>query len=337
MQRLICSTSFYSVGCTFLDWSINYLSGQTHHYNYYRGLAPLSCDPLTKKDSHGHDRNHPKGLAQTKEYVEQLRKHTDFVSIYLVPLIPFMAMQELGIDSASQNQDLIFQHRNQDYTQTMSWLHDQGFDIIFVDIDPSLPLYTFQPRSTEWRPFSGGIAGSIEVFRDDVDQAFFPHSVKTWNDMGLTNIWDKRERMALDYRPFDRPRHDFDFPPRHRWIDCRELWWDRDCIPETMAWLDLPINPTRLDSWQPIFQKWQAIQHRAVRFQYQCQHIVEATIKGWDYPIDLTFEQEVIVLHCLLYHHDLNLKSWNLVKFPDNTRELHRLLEPNIHQLNRSV
>ena len=58
---------------------------------------------------------------------------------------------------------------------------------------------------------------------------------------------------------------------------------------------------------------------------------MDAIVNNWHYEIDLTFEQEVIVQHCLIYQHGLNLKTWQLEQFPRNTRDLHRLLEPNTH------
>ena len=41
--------------------------------------------------------------------------------------------------------------------------------------------------------------------------------------------------------------------------------------------------------------------------------------------------QEAIVQHILIYKYNLNLKNWQLKKFPDNTQDLHKLLETNIH------
>jgi hypothetical protein len=48
---------------------------------------------------------------------------------------------------------------------------------------------------------------------------------------------------------------------------------------------------------------------------------------------NLDFYKEVIIQNALLYKQNLNLKNWQLEKFPANTQDLHKLLEPNIHQL----
>ena len=48
--------------------------------------------------------------------------------------------------------------------------------------------------------------------------------------------------------------------------------------------------------------------------------VFDAIVHNWYYEIDnLTFEQEVIIQHCLIYQHGLNLKTRQLEKFPSNT------------------
>jgi hypothetical protein len=70
-----------------------------------------------------------------------------------------------------------------------------------------------------------------------------------------------------------------------------------------------------------------------LEFCYNYKHIVDSVVNNWYYQIDLTFEQEVVIQHCLIYQHNLNLKTWELTKFPSNTQDLHKLLEPNIHPI----
>ena len=37
----------------------------------------------------------------------------------------------------------------------------------------------------------------------------------------------------------------------------------------------------------------------------------------------------------LIYKYGLNLKTWQLEKFPNNTKQLHELLEENIHPIEK--
>jgi hypothetical protein len=45
------------------------------------------------------------------------------------------------------------------------------------------------------------------------------------------------------------------------------------------------------------------------------------------------FYQEAIIQHIMIYKYGMNFKLWQLEKFPDNTQDLHKLLEPNIHKV----
>ena len=46
---------------------------------------------------------------------------------------------------------------------------------------------------------------------------------------------------------------------------------------------------------------------------------------------NLDIVRESTIQHVLIYKHGLTLKSWGLEKFPNNTQDLHLLLEPNIY------
>ena len=99
-----------------------------------------------------------------------------------------------------------------------------------------------------------------------------------------------------------------------------------------MKYLDLDIVPERLSAWIPVYRRWQSIQSRSLKFAINLPYIIDAIVNNWYYELDdLSFEQEVIIQHFLIYKHNLNLKTWKLSKFPDNTQQLHDLLEANIH------
>ena len=101
-----------------------------------------------------------------------------------------------------------------------------------------------------------------------------------------------------------------------------------------MNQLAIPLQWDRWDHWQTVYQNWQQINYRCVKFQYELDHIVEAIVNNWSYPLlELSFLQEVMIQHELLYKHGLNIKNWQLERFPDNTQKLHQLLEINHHQL----
>jgi hypothetical protein len=321
MSKLVCSTSWHPVGCTFLDWSINYLSGQHKTLNRNLGWIKLVDNPVQNINAHGHKKNHPSGLEQTADYVNFLQQQSEFVTMYPFPLSFDKAALLLEKNISNIVQDdwaKIVAYVNTEYNQMLHWLDDHKAKIIFVATDKTSPLYFTNDRTQHQLSYS--------------DQAFFKDSVSKWTELKLDNIWDVRERLALDTRPFDITSESMDLSFDHFWINSQDLWFNgAKKIVEILNWAEVDIDQSRVNQWTEVHKQWQRIQLSALEFQLNYQHIVDCVINGWSFPINLTFAQEVVIQHCLIYQHNLNLKTWQLEKFPSNTNHLHQLLEPNIH------
>ena len=334
---IVCCTSTESVGCTFLDWSIHFLSGQTDFFNIQTGWQQLSKNPLKKINAHGHQKNTVSGPTQTEIAISKLQNHSGLSSFYLIAPPVDIITSELDINPETMTQEQqqsIQDHYKTSYNQSLVKSSKLEAKIIFVSLDKNLFAYANAIRTLERIPFKNCSANSELDITNAIDQLCYRDSSKIWKDLNLNNIWDLRERMALrknlfEYNPM-KVELDFD----HFWVDSQNLWYNGERqIPKILSWLELPLNQTRYEEWKPIYRKWQEIQIDALQFQYDHKHIVDCIINNWSYAIDLTFEQEAFVQHCLIYQHNLNLKTWQLEKFPNNTHELHKLLETNIHPL----
>jgi hypothetical protein len=334
---IFCSTSIHSVGCTFLDWSIHFITGKTEVFSIKYGWIPLTNNPVTEINAHGHIKNHPSGFDNTKFSIDQLSHCENKVtSLYPVPLHldKVAKLIDIPIDQLDllHNQKSISQYQSHDYQQLLSYASSRT-KLIFVDIDAKkFNIYLKQQRSLDRMMLSDASAKSLNDFDTEFEQHFFP-GIQTQFDH---NIWDVREKQALTCDLSNMHKGigsiDVDFSFLHYWLDSHSWWFNGvEKIQQIITWLELDINPTRFQLWQPIYQSWQKIQIKNLKFQFEYQHIVDCIVNNWSYPIDLTFKEEVIVQHCLIYQHNLNLKTWQLEKFPKNTQDLHRLLEPNIH------
>jgi len=334
---IVCSTSVRSVGCTFLDWSIHFLTGQTDFYHALLGWIPLVPNPVTKINAHGHNKNHPGGSVETQTSLLILQKQHQLTSLYPHPIPLNTAAKNLGIDldtASPGDWQLIFDYKKADYNQMIQACHAHSAKIIFVSLGNHLSVYANTIRSLERMPLNNRPAKSINDIQNSLDQAFFKDSILAWENMGLTDIWDVRERCALkkNLLVWKQPYPDLNFD--HYWIDAQNLWYNGEReIPKIIKWLGLDVEPDRFVLWQSVYREWQKIQLDALQFQFNHQHIVDSIINNWSYPIDLTFDQEIIIQHCLIFQHNMNLKTWQLTKFPSNTQELHKLLEANIHPL----
>ena len=333
----ICISSQYSVGCTFLDWSIHFLSGQTEFFNHKQGWIPLSKNPLSKINAHGHLKNHPSGLSQTQDVIRILQTQNKLTSFYpfLFYLDEIANKLNIELDKISLDQwKSMIDYQQYDYDQLLHNSYSQGAKVIFVSLNEDLSLYAANTRAFERMFLTNQSASSVEEIKNNYDQIFFKDSKIIWEENNLTNRWDVRERRALANNLLDYISEDINLNFDHYWTDSQNLWYNGEReIQKIMSWLELPLVQERLDLWKPVYKDWQKLQIELLQFNYNYKHILKSIVNNWSYPIDLTFEQEVIIQHCLIYQFGLNLKTWQLEKFPNNTKELHKLLEPNIHPL----
>lgn len=338
MTQRFCILSEFSIGGTFLDWSIHYLSGQTHYFNTNRNQwIPLSNNPVSATNAHGHDKNHPPGLGATKQCFAQFDKQQgQLFSVYPF-LYPFEVARgekqvHLTHESIVDGWEAVRQKRQQDYLEIINHCNAHNAKVVYIALDPSVVLYFSSAR----RSPKPGTKGD----NHPIDPVFFKNSIDKWENFNLTDRWDIRERRALDLRPYEHIWHNFPlkntiFKQAHAWVDSRELWHNgQRTLTQLMDYLELKIDKDRWQSWKPIYQSWQEIQLEILDFVYRCDHIVNAIVNNWYYDIgDLTLDQEAIIQHCLIYKHRVNIKTWQLEKFPRNAQHIHALLEPNIHTI----
>ena len=235
MNNIVCVTSPVSVGCTFLDWSIHFLSGKNKFYSTKNlGWIPLSTDPVLKTNAHGHAKNHPSGHDRTWQCINQLTpvSDTELLSFYPFLLYADLAGKELGIfdnlDAKKQKQ--IHQYQQDDYAKMINSVIDSGIKIVYVSLSKHNILYTTHNRSLERLYFLNKPANSTREKFDHVDQLFFADSIEHWEQNGLTNVWDRRERMALCSRPFDTVAlmEDLEINRSAQYchVDARSLWYN---------------------------------------------------------------------------------------------------------------
>jgi len=342
MNNIVCVTSATSLGCTFLDWSIHFLSGKNKFYSTkHSDWIPLSADPILDMNAHGHKKNHPLGHDLAWECFNQLTavSSTELLSFYPGMVLSTVAGKKLNIvdqlDDTKQKQ--LFQYQQDDYAKMINSFIDVGVKVVYVSVGKHHVLYAKQCRVLDMLYFTTQPAGSVREAVDHVDQLFFADNIKRWEQMGLTDIWDRRERAALCTRPFD-PNWGMDDLKinrcaRHCQVNAESLWYNgKHTIKKIMKFLNIAIDQTRWDHWVTVYHKWQQIQLDTLEFINNFEYIMDAIVNNWYYEIgNLTFEHEVVIQHCLIYRYGLNLKTWQLEKFPSNAQDLHKLLETNIH------
>jgi hypothetical protein len=343
-MKIACVTSIRSVGCTFVDWSLHFLSNRSHYYRAAeKSIIPLVSDPSKANNSHGHYKNHPAGADHTIQFVQRFQDQTDlnFCSMYPVPMHVDVAMRQLDIDqpklSNSTQWKKVMQYIADDYQTLIDQCCTQGIGTVYIDPDPTLNLYFLSIRSLDRLMLSDRPADNESNLINEYHNTFFQNSIDHWQTQNLNNTWDIRDRMALDTRPFDRieDRYSLKFSHPHLWINSAELWnHGTDTILNIMNFLDLPVHANKWKQWLPIYQRWHTMQQQHLKFAYQFNHIIDAIVNNFYYKLEkLSLSQEVAIQHALIYQHNLNLKTWQLEQFPSNTQDIHKLLESNIHPI----
>jgi len=349
MKNAICLAANNTVGCTFLDWSLHFVTGQTEYYHINNSTwIPLVNDPLSYgqvENAHGHRKNSVSGSQAAQQLISDLQKHYNVQAVYTFSAYPeqidiICQQNNTTVDQLHDQSTLDFvrQQRYLDFDQLIKNCLDSELTVIYVYADPKVVGYFWNHRNIQRMVFSSDEAHSIKDLENENENIFFQHSKDHWQSLQLNNIWDVRERIALNIRPFDtKDFWNVSSVDPVTWINCQELWHNtEEVVLNLVTMLGLTIDPTRLQEWLPIMRKWQKIHYKNLKFHNNLDHIIECTVKGWHFPLEhLSLQQEAIIQHCLIYQHNLNLKTWNLAQFPDNTLKLHYLLEDNIHNIKK--
>jgi hypothetical protein len=341
MTKIVCLLSESSVGCTFVDWSINFLAGKDQYYSFaQKTWIPLVSNPLTECNAHLHDRNHPGGIENCITMIQQAKNMPD---TGLYSMYPFTGETDHVRKTLKINLE---ESDEKEFCQLEQDWHADEFSRIFdYCANNSKVIFIYNNKSINWfRLFSHlrmvhnmSIDEQAEIaYRK---QSFHKKSINHWKSLGLENIWDIRERQALDIRPLDTSTDKLtdlcDFSLSHFRASVCDLWHRGiELFHQIMMYLDIPIDPVRLTQWIPIYHEWVQKPLALMQFGDAFDDTIKCIVNGWYKELpELSFDQEVIIQHALIYQHNLNLKTWQLEKFPRNTIDLHRLLEPNTHKL----
>lgn len=306
-------------GGTFLTWTLHFLAGHSLYYHSQsQQVRQLPINPLTDLNAHNFQPNQPVDLESFNQIFSDLvSRHCNQDTMYFHNFWP-------DLDSTRTAVEQVFQKVNQRIVLTTS-AQQPLYDCKYQGRVLSYKLSSNIVRNQDWD----------DQFNDFVD-TFYPHDDKNWQSLGLTNIWDKREFLALNLRPFKEISilNALDTSEPYYHLDSRDLWTSFDyAVPDIFDYLGWSIDLHRFDEWQKIYHQWRSKHYDRVRFGWYFEQILEAIIQGHDMDLarfNLDLVREAAIQHALIYRHNLNLKTWGLDRFL-NTRQLHNLLEGNIH------
>ena len=163
--------------------------------------------------------------------------------------------------------------------------------------------------------------------------------MKVWNDLELTDVWDKREFIALNINNKNvLSINDIitDYDNNFYTLNCMDLFNTFDTsVYKLFDYLELSIDLARFEKWLLVYNNWKKVHYSRLQFTWYFDTIIHNIINGKSMDLEkfnLDLMQEAAIQRALIYNYSLNLKTWQLEKFT-NTKQLHNLLEPNLHPI----
>ncbi len=311
------------VGGTFLTWSIHYLAGCTqYYYSKQDQWVDLTETPVTNTNSHGFRPNQPDNLVNYYKTFNKL-KHVDSTFFHCLYFHNFND-----------------QEKQPEATKHLQSSVDKG---IILSLDPHNFLYQISstPRSgnrLDRITNSKYISNPDEIWKDH-SEYFFNESLKIWNELKLTDVWDKREFIALnvDYKNATSINDIItDYDNNFYALNPMDLFNTFDTtVYKLFDYLDQSIDFARFEKWLLVYNNWKKVHHNRLQFTWYFDTIIYNIINGKSMDLEkfnLDLMQEAAIQRALIYNYSLNLKTWQLEKFT-NTKQLHDLLEPNLHPI----
>ena len=310
MQKIFGILTDPASGGTFLDWTVQFLAGKDTFYN---GRPDKQCwvdlvaNPITTHNAHGH---------RPCQVVKPWMMDNTLLNLHKMPAEQFHTVYFHSYTDKKNNFNI---ENNIPTIQSMI----RQTEKLIVASSFDRPNLLFNLRKNR--------IGDDLV--DNLLENYLPEGNQYKNTM-----WDLREFLALSFLPraSSSMSRILDKNTEFFRIDTLDLYCSFDNIIESLfCYLNLNIDLTRISSWTNIYNEWKQIHAKSVRWDSDFDKIVEAIVLGKNIELtyyDLDIMQEAAILQELMIKYNLSIKGYGLEKFPNNTKELHLLLEANFHK-----
>lgn len=320
----------HAVGGTFLNWTLHYLADHKEYFcvSSNRWLS-VPDSPLQDRNSHGFIPNVADRFVDFEKINNKLAQ-VDSDTFHSIKLPSFERDYSIRKTWDQHDESLV---------RAIDTLHQQNSRIVRL-INRSILWHSKLEFRYVPDTFLSTTVNSDQDMWEILIKVFFKKDFEKWRELNLTNSWDYREFIALNYPFYDESSQmmgvNFDHNIDHYLLDSEDLCSHFDhTVKHMMDYLQLSINQDRLSSWMLIYKEWSKKHVDRLLFVKYFDQIINYILNGFDMDLtrfNLDIIREACIQHTLIYKHNLNLKTWQLEKF-NNTKQLHKLLEPNIHSL----
>lgn len=310
-------TSYRQLGCTFLNWSLHYLSGDTRYWHEKeKSWVGLTKTPLTNINSHFFKKNHPQSIIEWKKIINSFLSYDDNNN--------FSFYGHFFNDASRDNID-----HKENFKEAISFCLNKKIKLIYLCTDYS--IYSIVNRN------------DFSVLSDYKSRnLFYIKNIKEYfntvpNIKSLIDTNGKaRDFLSLAMNklrsPLDREIiKSFSSDKNFYCIDCQQLVKNgKECLTDMFNFLNLKINSSRMDTWLEIHAKWREHLMPLLNFYEDLPTILSSIIGGISHPLKkyrLDIFTEAVIQHELMKQHRDRLLISHLDKFPNNAKELTPLLK----------
>jgi len=306
---IVIFTAMDEVGCTFLNWSFHWLSGDEYSWqNKKSSWVKLPSNPLTKHNAHLFEKNCYGSLEDWKKTIDTFMgfnsKKKDFT---------FFGMCHEGYQSKikfalAKEIKTIFlgcdYQRFRIYNRTESSVF-QSKRQLYLDLVKNIKNYFH----------------TVPKIKTLVDS---PAKARNFLSLSLRHLKQVNEFQLIQKENFKSDKN-------FLFLNLRNFLSDgKGSLEGVFDFLGRKVNRNRLDQWMSIHAKWKKLLLPTLNFYDDLPVILTSIISGDDYPLKKyklnIFTEAIIQYELMKQHHDRLLIS-DLNKFPDNTKDLTPLLK----------
>ena len=305
----------FNLGNVFLIWSLHYLSGGDDYYDVrIDARRSIPSNPLLKGiTAHKMEPNFVRTIENFNEVVD------------LMPNDDTVNHVKFNIKARSLEQHHATNHELQELSAS------KGIRCVNLTCSDHQHLVGFLRHDIEvpqWQKDIAMVKSHCEHYWPNFfdNASIFEDNLEKWHGI--------RENIAFNIRLDDFWTH-FPARPENNFIyHCQYSRWVADGqneIRNVMNFLGLECREDRMDAWRDLHETWKNSHAHYLDFCDDIEQIVDCIVKNKSmdltkYRLDVL--KEAVILHLLLYKHDLNLKM-PVEQLPLDTKQIAAMLQQN--------
>ena len=308
------TTDQFNLGIAFLIWSIHNITGNKQYYDFKTGKTKdIPEDPLHNGTAH---KMNPNSCGTLESFRSILNMPQTNATINHIKFIP------------KANSIIEYHEINRRLKQLSTEKSIKVINITCQRLQHLIGFLRFDTEHSNWQSDMEMVKSHCQRYwpRFFDNAQIFKDKLNTWHDI--------REGIAFNIRPYDFWTH-YENKDHDKMIYTYQV---EDMIRsgksemiKILDFLGLDYKKEDVDNWCKIHDIWKENLEHHIEFCNDIDSIVKGIIKNRQmdltkYKLDVL--KEAVLLHFLMFKHDLNLNT-NIDKLPLDTKEIYKLLGKN--------